>query len=60
MDRVFAWDHRHNQIVYRIPGRRHTDGREDSDFSPVWLPAEESDLPEGVTVEDLRKVSVKD
>ncbi|BBI51159.1 hypothetical protein HORIV_35800 [Vreelandella olivaria] len=29
-------------------------------ISPVWLPAEASDLPEGVTVEDLRKVSVKD
>lgn len=60
MDRVFAWDHHHSQIVYRIPGHRHADGREDSDLSPVWLPAEASDLPEGVTVEDLRKVSVKD
>lgn len=60
MDRVFAWDHHHRQIVYRIPGHQYEDGREDSDLSPVWLPAEESDLPEGVTIEDLRKVSVKD
>ena len=55
MDRVFAWDHHHSQVVYRIPGHR-----EDSALSPVWLPAEESDLPEGVMIDDLRKVSVKE
>ena len=40
MDRVFAWDHHHSQIVYRIPGHQYEDGREDSALSPVWLPAE--------------------
>lgn len=60
MDRVFAWDHDHNQVVYRIPGHHFDDGREDSDLSPVWVPADESDLPEGVTVDDLRTVSVND
>tara|TARA_R110001583_G_scaffold48947_8_gene153312 strand:+ start:863 stop:1051 length:189 start_codon:yes stop_codon:yes gene_type:complete len=60
MDRIFAWDHHHRQVVYRIPGHKHEDGREDSDLSPVWIPAEESDLPDGVTVEDLRDVSVKE
>ncbi|HDZ46748.1 hypothetical protein LCGC14_0121510 [marine sediment metagenome] len=59
MDRVFAWDHQHSQVVYRIPGHHHEDGRDDSDLSPVWLPADESDLPEGISVEDLRKVDVK-
>lgn len=60
MDRVFAWDHDHNQVVYRIPGYQFEDGREDSDLSPVWLPADESDLPEGVEVDDLRTISAKD
>ena len=60
MDRVFAWDHHHNRVVYRMPGHHFDEGREDSDLSPVWLPAEVADLPEGVTVDDLRTVSVKD
>ena len=59
MDRIFAWDDHQNRVVYRIPGHTHKDGREDSDLSPVWLPADESELPEGVSVEDLRKVTVK-
>jgi len=58
MDKVFAWDHRRERVVYRIPGHRHDDGREDSDLSPVWLAAQLDDLPEGVAVEDLRKVDV--
>ncbi|MFJ5539463.1 hypothetical protein [Vreelandella titanicae] len=33
MDRVFAWDHHHSQIVYRIPGHQYEDGREDSALS---------------------------
>jgi len=60
MDRVFAWDHHNSRVVYRIPGHQHEDGREDSDLSPVWLPANESELPDGITVDDLRKVTVKD
>ncbi|RUR51543.1 hypothetical protein [Vreelandella populi] len=59
MDRIFAWDDHLDRVVYRIPGHTHKDGREDSDLSPVWLPADESELPEGVSVEDLRKVTVK-
>ncbi|RUR32648.1 hypothetical protein [Vreelandella nanhaiensis] len=59
MDRIFAWDDHQNRVVYRIPGHTHKDGREDSDLSPVWLPADESELPEGVSVDDLRKVTVK-
>ncbi|RUR38393.1 hypothetical protein [Vreelandella populi] len=59
MDRIFAWDDHQSRVVYRIPGHTHKDGREDSDLSPVWLPADESELPEGVSVEDLRKVTVK-
>lgn len=59
MDRIYAWDDHQNRVVYRIPGHTHKDGREDSDLSPVWLPADESELPEGVSVEDLRKVSVE-
>ena len=27
MHRVFAWDHHHSQIVYRVPGHRHADGQ---------------------------------
>ncbi len=60
MDRIFAWDDHRSQVVYRIPGHTHKDGREDSDLAPVWLPAEETDLPEGVSVEDLRKVKVEE
>ena len=60
MERVFAWDHRREQVVYRIPGHTHDNGREDSDFSPVWLPSSESELPDGITIDDLRKVTVKD
>ncbi|WP_254893763.1 hypothetical protein, partial [Halomonas sp. BC1] len=58
IDKVFAWDHRRERVVYRIPGHRHDDGREDSDLSPVWLAAQPDDLPEGVAVKDLRKVDV--
>ncbi|SJN09325.1 hypothetical protein CZ787_01265 [Halomonas citrativorans] len=58
MDRIFAWDDHHNRVVYRIPGCTHKDGREDSDLSPVWLPAKESELPKNVCLEDLRRVSV--
>ena len=60
MDHVFAWDHRNQQVVYRIPGHRYEDGREDSDLSPIWVPSDESELPEGVSVDDLRDVTVED
>ncbi|MGM0824128.1 MAG: hypothetical protein ACQEUY_05340 [Pseudomonadota bacterium] len=60
MDRVFAWDHRNQQVVYRIPGHQYEDGREDSDLSPIWLSSDESELPEGVSVDDLRDVTVED
>ncbi|MGP9498033.1 MULTISPECIES: hypothetical protein [unclassified Halomonas] len=60
MDRIFAWDDHHGRVVYRIPGCTHKDGREDSDLSPVWLPAKASELPENVRLEDLRRVSVEE
>ena len=60
MERIYAWDHRHEQVVYRIPGHTYKDGREDSDLSPVWLPASPDELPEGVAIDDLRKVDVKE
>lgn len=60
MERIYAWDHRHEQVVYRIPGHTHKDGREDSDLSPVWLSASPDELPEGVAIDDLRKVDVKE
>ncbi|WP_018916067.1 hypothetical protein [Vreelandella zhanjiangensis] len=60
MDRIFAWDDRRGQVVYRIPGHTHKNGREDSDLSPVWLPIDASELPEGVSVDDLRKVTVEE
>lgn len=60
MDRIYAWDDHKNRVVYRIPGHTHKNGREDSDLSPVWLPATEADLPDGVGVDDLRKVTVED
>lgn len=60
MDRIYAWDEHKERVVYRIPGHTHKNGREDSDLSPVWLPADVADLPEGVSVDDLRKVTVEE
>ena len=59
MDRIYAWDDRKERVVYRIPGHTFDDGREDSDLSPVWIPADEADLPDEVNVDDLHKVTVK-
>lgn len=59
MDRIYAWDDREERVVYRIPGHVFDDGREDSDVSPVWIPADEADLPDEINVEDLQKVTVK-
>ncbi|MCB8889818.1 MULTISPECIES: hypothetical protein [Halomonadaceae] len=56
MERVYAWDVKRECVVYRIPGHTFDDGREDSDFNPVWLPAKADELPEGVSVDDLREV----
>ncbi|KPQ19765.1 MULTISPECIES: hypothetical protein [unclassified Halomonas] len=60
MDRIFAWDHHNQRVVYRLPGHHFDDGREDSDLSPVWVPSSESELPEGVSIDDLRDVTVND
>lgn len=55
--RVYAWDKRNGQVVYRIPGHQHGDGQVDSDEHPIWLLGDEADvedvaaLPE-VVVED--------
>ncbi|AVI63487.1 hypothetical protein [Halomonas sp. GFAJ-1] len=59
MDRIYAWDDREERVVYRISGHIFDDGREDSDVSPVWIPANEADLPDEINVEDLQKVTVK-
>ncbi|WP_447926100.1 hypothetical protein [Vreelandella sp. EE27] len=56
MDPIYAWDVKRECIVYRIPGQTLEDGRVDSDFDPVWLPADADELPDGVTTDDLRKV----
>lgn len=53
MERIYAWDKANAEPVYREPGRRYGDGQQDSDESPVWLVALESELPEGTTVDDL-------
>lgn len=48
MDRVFAWDHHHSQIVYRIPGHQYEDGREDSALSlPYGCPRRNQIYPRG-------------
>lgn len=31
MEKLFAWDKREGQVVYRIPGHQHGDGQIDSD-----------------------------
>lgn len=43
-DRIYAWDKRNGQVVYRIPGHLHGDGQVDSDDNPVWLLGDESDV----------------
>ena len=43
-DRVYAWDKRNGEVVYRIPGHHHGDGQIDTDEDPVWLLADESDV----------------
>lgn len=58
MERVYALNDRDGSVVYRLPGHRFEDGREDSDLSPIWLPSDPADLPEGVNIDDLRKVTV--
>lgn len=56
-DRIYAWDKRNGEVVYRIPGHRHGDGQTDTDENPVWLLGDESNvdditaLPE-VTIDD--------
>lgn len=59
MNRVYAWDDREERVVYRIPGHIFDNGQKDSDLAPVWLPADEADLPDEVSVDDLRKVTVE-
>lgn len=44
MNKLFAWDKREGQVVYRIPGHQHGDGQIDSDESPVWLLAEDQEV----------------
>jgi hypothetical protein len=38
MERIYAWDHRHEQVVYRIPGHTHKDGREAVSYTHLTLP----------------------
>jgi len=42
--RVYSWDKRNGQVVYRIPGHKHGDGQVDSDEAPVWLIGSEDDI----------------
>lgn len=43
MDKIYAYDKRTGEYVYRIPGHRHGDGQVDSDESPVWLITDEDE-----------------
>ncbi|MEQ6886456.1 hypothetical protein [Salicola sp. Rm-C-2C1-2] len=56
MERIYAWDKQNGQPVYREPGKRHGDGQQDSDDSPIWLLAEETDLPANVAPEHLPEI----
>jgi hypothetical protein len=37
MERIYGYNPRTGDYVYRIPGHQHGDGQIDSDESPVWL-----------------------
>lgn len=54
-DRIYAWDARNGQVVYRIPGLQHGDGQIDSDESPVWLLGDEKDVE---NIDDLPDVYI--
>lgn len=41
-ERIYGYDKRSGEYVYRIPGHRHGDGHVDSDDSPVWLLTDEA------------------
>jgi len=40
----YAWDKSEGQVVYRIPGHAHGDGKTDTDDSPVWILGSEADI----------------
>lgn len=46
MDRIYGYNPRTGDYVYRIPGHRHGDGQIDSDESPVWLLTTQEDAEE--------------
>lgn len=52
-ERIYAWDKRNGQVVYRIPGHQHGDGQVDSDESPVWLLGSEDDIDDISTLPEI-------
>jgi len=43
-NRIYAWDKRNGQVVYRIPGHQHGDGQIDTDEQPIWLLGDETEV----------------
>ena len=43
-DRIYGFCKACGNYMYRIPGKRHGDGRLDTDEHPVWLLADESEM----------------
>jgi hypothetical protein len=52
-NKVYAWDKRNGQVVYRIPGMRYGDGQVDTDDNPIWLLGDESDVDDISTLPDV-------
>lgn len=59
--RLYAWDKREGQVIYRIPGHQHGDGSIDSDDSPVWILGSEADVEAaGFDIGDLPEADPDD
>ena len=64
--KIYARDIETGEIVYRIPGHRHGDGKVDNDLSPVWLLGDASDVDDPAALplvdtspDDLAFVSIR-
>jgi len=52
-ERIYAWDKRNGEVVYRIPGHRHGDGQVDTDESPVWLVGNQEDVQDVASLPEV-------
>lgn len=52
-NRVYAYCPACGNVVYRIPGKRHGDGQQDTDDTPVWLLGDESDVDDVAALPDV-------